>query len=417
MACRPERDPSHAPPGGVRHHAAGGGNRCCHPGAQPSRCLGAVTEARRVVLVDRFIDPSFSLARLSVALLPGSSHRPLCGAPAGRQRPFLNPPADAAPPRHAARADDPSLPHVSCRRRPTGPRPMLIRVLGCSGAIAAGCKTTSFLLDDDVLIDAGTGVCDLSLDEMVRIDHILISHSHLDHILSIALLADTTLRRRRAEGRGPIRIHALAPTLAALRAHIFNGVVWPDFTRLPSAEHPALELEPIVHGQRLDLGGRTVEVLVADHTVPACGFAVASGDGLVGLHRRHRAQPGAVAPARRDEGGAPGHRDGVRRRRARAGTRQPPPVPVGARRGAGAARRAAERPRRRAHHAHQARRRRPGDGADRRPVDAAPGAGAGRRPALGAARRAGRGAGDGPGAGPTQSRHLPDSVASRRPPM
>ena len=156
---------------------------------------------------------------------------------------------------------------------------MLIRVLGCSGAIAAGCRTTAFLLDDDVLIDAGTGVGDLTLDELVRIDHILVSHSHLDHIVSIALLADSAVRRRRAEGRGPIRVHALAPTLDALRAHVFNGIVWPDFTRLPSAERPALELLPIEHGQRLVLGGRTIEVLEAEHTVPACGFAVESSEG------------------------------------------------------------------------------------------------------------------------------------------
>jgi len=69
---------------------------------------------------------------------------------------------------------------------------MIIRVLGCSGAIAAGCRTTSFLLDDSVLIDAGTGVGDLPLDELARIDHILVSHSHLDHVLSIGLLADST---------------------------------------------------------------------------------------------------------------------------------------------------------------------------------------------------------------------------------
>ena len=81
---------------------------------------------------------------------------------------------------------------------------MIVQVLGCSGSIAAGCRTTSFLLDDDVLIDAGTGVGDLSLEALARIEHILISHSHLDHILSIALLADSVMRgppRRRAAGR------------------------------------------------------------------------------------------------------------------------------------------------------------------------------------------------------------------------
>lgn len=151
---------------------------------------------------------------------------------------------------------------------------MILNVLGCSGSIAAGCKTTSFLLDGDVLIDAGTGVGDLTLDQLARIDHILISHSHLDHVLSIGLLADSVMRVRRANGSGPIRVHALPETLAALRTHIFNGVIWPDFTRLPSAEHPVLELVSFEVGELLTLNGKRIEVLSASHTVPAVGFAV-----------------------------------------------------------------------------------------------------------------------------------------------
>ena len=156
---------------------------------------------------------------------------------------------------------------------------MMIRVLGCSGAIAAGCKTTAFLLDHDVLIDAGTGVGDLTLDELVGIDHILISHSHLDHVLSIGLLADSVVRKRAAAGREPIKVHALPATLEALRTHIFNGVIWPDFTRLPSAESPVLVLEPFETGDVLQLGGRRIEVLSAAHTVPAVGFAVETAQG------------------------------------------------------------------------------------------------------------------------------------------
>ncbi|HEX6364153.1 MAG TPA: 3',5'-cyclic-nucleotide phosphodiesterase [Albitalea sp.] len=156
---------------------------------------------------------------------------------------------------------------------------MIIRVLGCSGAIAAGCRTTSFLLDDSVLIDAGTGAGDLALAEIARIDHILISHSHLDHVLSIALLADSGLRLRAAQGRGPIVVHALPETLKALGDHVFNDVIWPDFTRLPSAQAPALRFEPIAVGDVLALAGRRIEVLSAAHTVPAVGFAVDPGDG------------------------------------------------------------------------------------------------------------------------------------------
>jgi ribonuclease BN (tRNA processing enzyme) len=154
---------------------------------------------------------------------------------------------------------------------------MRIRVLGCSGSIAAGSRTTSFLVGDDLLVDAGTGVGDLTLDELAAVDHILVSHSHLDHVLAIGLLADSVTRRRR--GRPPVRVHALPATLDALRAHVFNGVIWPDFTRLPSAEHPVLAFEAIEVGQTLNLGGHRVEVLPAAHTVPACGFALFADDG------------------------------------------------------------------------------------------------------------------------------------------
>ena len=152
---------------------------------------------------------------------------------------------------------------------------MSLRVLGCSGAIAAGCRTTSFLLDQSILIDAGTGVGDLPLDQLARIDDVLISHSHLDHVLGIPLLADAVLRRRQAAGLGAIRVHGLPETLDALRSHLFNGVIWPDFTRLPSIEAPALELRPLAVGRRLMLPNeRLIEVLPAAHTVPACGYAV-----------------------------------------------------------------------------------------------------------------------------------------------
>jgi ribonuclease BN (tRNA processing enzyme) len=156
---------------------------------------------------------------------------------------------------------------------------MQIRVLGCSGSIAAGNRTTSFLLDDDVLIDAGTGVGDLTLDEMARVDHILVTHSHLDHVLAIGLLADSVTRRRHAAQRPPVVVHALPATIAALRTHVFNGVIWPDFTRLPDTVNPVLAFQPLAIGEVLSLGRHRIEVLPASHTVPAVGYAVHGSQG------------------------------------------------------------------------------------------------------------------------------------------
>jgi ribonuclease BN (tRNA processing enzyme) len=157
---------------------------------------------------------------------------------------------------------------------------MKLRVLGCSGSIAAGNRTTSFLLDHDVLVDAGTGVGDLELEELARIDHILLSHSHLDHVLGIPLLADSVMRMRLEQHPfKPIRVYGLTQTLDALRRHLFNDVLWPDFTRLPEPDRAILELIPLECGQRLWVGGKHVEVLPAVHTVPAVGYAVETSSG------------------------------------------------------------------------------------------------------------------------------------------
>jgi len=165
----------------------------------------------------------------------------------------------------------------------------MIRVLGCSGSIAARCHTTAFLLDDDILIDAGSGVGELRLDELARIDHVLLTHSHLDHILGIPLMADSVLKLRMGAqglaGLRPIHVHALPETLQALRQHVFNGVIWPDFTCLPSATRPILVFHELAVGQELlfpargEQADRRVRVLPAAHTVPAVGYSVETPQG------------------------------------------------------------------------------------------------------------------------------------------
>ena len=152
---------------------------------------------------------------------------------------------------------------------------MKVRVLGCSGAIAKDCKTTSFLVDGEILVDAGTGVGDLTLDEMRKIDHVLLTHSHLDHIAALPLMVDAIAAQRQS----PLKVHALAGTIQALKAHIFNNVIWPDFSRIPSVEAPFISFHEIRVGQTIQLSDKYIEVLPAVHTVPAAGFAITAGSG------------------------------------------------------------------------------------------------------------------------------------------
>ncbi|MBI1942463.1 MAG: 3',5'-cyclic-nucleotide phosphodiesterase [Betaproteobacteria bacterium] len=153
---------------------------------------------------------------------------------------------------------------------------MRLRVLGCSGGIGGRhLRTTSFLVDSDVLIDAGSGVGDLSLAELTQIDHIFVTHSHLDHVTSIPFLVDTVggMRAR------PITVHATGATIEILKNHLFNWAIWPDFTEIPSAEAPFLRYQEIELGRTVTLGGRDFTPLPAIHTVPAVGYHLRSGTG------------------------------------------------------------------------------------------------------------------------------------------
>ena len=149
-----------------------------------------------------------------------------------------------------------------------------VRVLGCSGGIGGHLRTTSFLVDDDILIDAGTGVADLSIEAMMAIDHIFVTHSHLDHIACIPLLVDTVIGRREK----CITVHAIRETWQALKDHIFNWQIWPDFSVIPDPAEPFLRYEEIAVGQTVDLKGRKFTALPAQHTVPAIGYQLDSGE-------------------------------------------------------------------------------------------------------------------------------------------
>lgn len=150
---------------------------------------------------------------------------------------------------------------------------MKLRVLGCSGGIGGNLRTTSLLLDHDVLIDAGTGVNELSLTEISMIDHVFVSHSHLDHIACIPFMVDSAWAMRDR----PLTIYALEETLNILKQHIFNGEIWPDFTEIPNARQPSMRYQPIELGKTVVLDGRKITAIPANHAVPAVGFHLDSG--------------------------------------------------------------------------------------------------------------------------------------------
>ena len=154
---------------------------------------------------------------------------------------------------------------------------MKIRVLGCSGGIGGSLRTTALLVDDDVLIDAGTGVGDLSLESLARIDHIFVSHSHLDHVTSIPFLVDTVCWMR----GHPVTVYGIKETLDILREHLFNWRLWPDFTQIPNPEKPFMVYRELAVGEPVEIKGRRFTPIPANHTVPAVGYALSTSRGCL----------------------------------------------------------------------------------------------------------------------------------------
>jgi ribonuclease BN (tRNA processing enzyme) len=150
---------------------------------------------------------------------------------------------------------------------------MKLRVLGCSGGIGGNLRTTSLLLDHDVLIDAGTGVSELSLAELSVVDHVFVTHSHLDHIACIPMMIDSVWMMRER----PITIYAIEETLEILRQHVFNWKIWPDFSEIPNAQQPSMRYQSIELGETVVLNGRRITTLPANHVVPAVGYQLDSG--------------------------------------------------------------------------------------------------------------------------------------------
>jgi cAMP phosphodiesterase len=108
---------------------------------------------------------------------------------------------------------------------------------------------------------------------LLKIDHIFVTHSHLDHIGFIPLLVDTVMGLRTQS----VTLHATAEIIHILKTHIFNWLIWPDFNQIPSAENPFLVYQQMSVGDSVSVNHKIITALPANHVVPAVGYQVDSG--------------------------------------------------------------------------------------------------------------------------------------------
>ena len=153
---------------------------------------------------------------------------------------------------------------------------MKIRVIGCSGAEFPGHNIPAFLLDDIILFDAGSFTNVLDEKAQLRIKDIFITHAHLDHIRSIPFLADNIIVGKMGH---KISIFSIPPVLRAIKLHLFNSSMWPDFTVIPHPHDAILNLVEIKIGRSLKVNSYTITPYKVAHSVPAVGYLVEHENG------------------------------------------------------------------------------------------------------------------------------------------
>ncbi|MBI5181658.1 MAG: 3',5'-cyclic-nucleotide phosphodiesterase [Nitrospirae bacterium] len=151
---------------------------------------------------------------------------------------------------------------------------MKLKVLGCYGTELADYHTTCFMVDNSLLVDAGTITSTLTINDMIKIKNILISHVHFDHIKGMPFLTDVVYGRIKE----PINIVGIKEVIDGLRNHMLNNIIWPDFTAIPPA---VIKLRIIEEGKFEKVGDFEVKAIRVNHTVPTTGFIIKKDDTAI----------------------------------------------------------------------------------------------------------------------------------------
>jgi len=154
---------------------------------------------------------------------------------------------------------------------------MELRILGCHGGESPKHKTSSFLINEKIALDAGAVTSMLTLEEQKRIETVLVSHAHLDHIKDLATLADN-----RCQQGGPTLVVAgLAESIEILEKHFFNDLVWPDFTKIQTPKGPTVRFEVIEPEKPVNFSGIDVRAVMVNHTIDTCAFVLRTSQGSI----------------------------------------------------------------------------------------------------------------------------------------
>jgi ribonuclease BN (tRNA processing enzyme) len=150
---------------------------------------------------------------------------------------------------------------------------MKIEILGCYGNVIGNHRATAFCINDSLLIDAGTVTEVLDDSRITLIENVIVSHTHIDHVKGIFPLVDELVMMN---GKG-IKVFSAARVLEIISKNLFNNLLWPDFTIIPSVNNAMIKLNEIGLEKEASLGGITVKPVLVTHTVYTVGYVIREG--------------------------------------------------------------------------------------------------------------------------------------------
>lgn len=158
---------------------------------------------------------------------------------------------------------------------------MQVKIIGGHGGVTRNYHATSYLIDESILIDAGSVASGLDIQDQLKIDHILLSHAHLDHTKDLAFICDNCFGLK---GK-PFEVYCFKTVHDAVKGNLFNDVIWPDFSVLPTAQNPTIKFNEILPEKKIVLGDYTVMPVHVNHPVlkpgEGMGFIIEKGDVAV----------------------------------------------------------------------------------------------------------------------------------------
>lgn len=151
---------------------------------------------------------------------------------------------------------------------------MKIEVLGCHGSQTQSTRTVGFLIDDQIMLEAGTASSVLSVGRQRRIHSVIISHLHLDHIKDLPFLVDNLIGEKGAS----VKVYGIPEVLDGLKKHLFNDIIWPDFTRIANGDVPLVQLHALEPGKTTAIGKIEITPCAVNHVVPSVGLLISKAD-------------------------------------------------------------------------------------------------------------------------------------------